>query len=132
MKTSKGNMTKRPLVVDRICEANVADDRTTVTLKLGSETEHIVLTMDWRAAVLLTDTMAALVDKVKQHNVPSSGGMRSDMYRKAGEAVVNIDATLTTILVDFDPEQPHRVGVALPLDGAVAIGREMVAAANRA
>ena len=120
------------LLVDRIFEAKVADDRTTVTVTVGNASDQIVLAMDWRGASLLVDALADFVDKVKQRSVTSSSGMRADMYRNCNEAMVNIDATLTTILIDFDPKQPHRLGVALPLDGAVAIGREMVAAANRA
>lgn len=110
--------------VDRILDAKVLDSQR-VSLSFGVGSDVINLQFDVRLANELADTLSALSDEVMRRSAPQSSGMKAGAFRKCQNAIVNIDATLSVLLLEFDPGERHRVGVALPIDRVPPLVRQM-------
>jgi hypothetical protein len=83
---------------------------------------------DQEEALQLLDAM-----RTRQHEAaPEASDAWSAAYRNVQSVEIGVDASLTTLLLDFDRAQRERIGVAIPVELARKIGHEIRLAANRA
>jgi hypothetical protein len=118
-------------ILSRIADAKVAADQESLTLSVAAGDEVVTLHMNWRLAGELIDTLAARNDEIMAARAPQAAGMQAAAFRTCHTIDVAVDATNTMMLVTFDRDKPHRVGVAIPLTVAQAAGRRIEQLAKR-
>lgn len=108
--------------VQKIASRSLSDDGQAVTLTLTDDHDkNVTLNLPHTLANELRDTITALNDEAMARQVPQAEGMRAGAYRRCHKANLNVDATSTAILIEFDPDTPLRMGVAYSIDDAQAL-----------
>ncbi|MGD9869024.1 MAG: hypothetical protein AB7U38_13585 [Hyphomicrobiales bacterium] len=119
--------------IKAIADRSLSADRRTVTLTLrDAGGDAVTLTMSHTLANQLRDSINALNDEAMAAQVPHAEGMRAAAFRRCNTANVNVDATWSTVLLEFDPGTPLRVGIAYSLDDADALADAISGMVGRA
>jgi hypothetical protein len=94
----------------------VSADGRTVTVDLNaSVTDLVRLNMSPRIAAGLVDTLTALNDEAMGKQTPQAYETKG-ACRKSEKVAVNLDASGSVLLIDFDRGTPHHVGVVVSIE----------------
>lgn len=116
-----------------IADRSLSSDGSSVTLTFqDAGGEAVTLTLPHALANQLRDSINALNDEAMAAQVPRADGLRAAAFRRCDTANVNVDATLSAILIEFDPGTPLRVGIAYSLDDAQALAEAISGVVERA
>lgn len=102
-----------------------------VALKLEDGTET-ALVFPANTAAELIRLLSDLADEAKTRLTNRFPGGKVGLYRKCEAVRVSIDASYTALLVEFDPDKPHRIGVAMDLDATVPFAKRLLENAKHA
>ncbi|MBL8550701.1 MAG: hypothetical protein JNJ73_12025 [Hyphomonadaceae bacterium] len=130
--------------ISRIAGASLAENGRDAAIEFVSRTgEHVSLILDPQDQEELLKLIEALRARTEARDeasaiapeaAPSNGATLSAWsaaYQNVQSVEIGVDASLTTLLIDFDRDD-RRVGVALPVDMARKVGMEIRQTANKA
>ena len=116
----------KDVVVRRIVNRSLTGNNSIVEVILEAVSgEEMTLKMTPALAGEIINQLAALNDEAMVKG-PERTGLSAGAYRKSQSIHVSIDATSSVLLLQFDADAPHRVGVALPIGQAEAVANLML------
>lgn len=106
-------------------------DNGTIKVLLKNDVLSLELWMHPTVAAMLTDTLAAANDLLRKSAAQAGTAISVGLYRRAEDVHVMVDGTETVLLLEFDADKPHRVGVSMPIEAAPAFARDIEKQLNR-
>ena len=110
---------------------SVSADGSTVTVDLaGSVTDAVRLNMSSSTAAKLVDALTALNVEATVKQELKAAEMEAEAYREFDKVAVNLDASGSVLLIDFDRGKPHHIGVAVSIEKCQALVQTLKHAAE--
>jgi hypothetical protein len=122
------------LEISKVAGAGLSEDGRTATIEFVTRGgEALRLTLDPQDQEELQKLIEALRARSEESAAaPTPTGAWSAAYQNVQSVEIGVDASLTTLLLDFDRTRRQRVGVAIPVELARKVGLEIRQAAGRA